>query len=491
MNIIDAMKDPNLFGMHFQPIENWEVHQTIVGALHGLDLNRKQRRIYRKLTDREYDKTLSPREVWMIMGRRSGKSKITAFIAVYTVCFLQFDLSLGETGVFLIIATDRAQAKIDLDYCAAMLLGSPILKNLMVRRTADSIELSNGLKIMVATCSIRSIRGYTLIGFIGDEVAFWRDESSAANPAKEVINSAIPAAATQPNARFYFIGSPYVAFGVQYEAHRDHFGKESPDVLVFKAGSQFMNPTFTDAEAQRIRDRDPEAYRSEIEADFRTGMAGYLVAERIDLSLCLPNVEIPCLPHPRARRAFVDKSGGVRDRDALAIARMEPEDDNVYVDAIYYWTPPNSPDQVVEEMVEVLRRYNIASVTGDFYGAEITRELFTKRGISYVRSEESASEIYLLVLPLFNTGRVRCPDNPILRRELTMLERHPRNSGKDLVTHPNGQRDDVANATAGAILHAWRTRGATGEIVSGPSLVTAHYEGSLVTDHNGSWPTLT
>jgi hypothetical protein len=48
-------------------------------------------------------------------------------------------------------------------------------------------------------------------------------------------------------------------------------------------------------------------------------------------------------------------------------------------------------------------------------------------------------------------GLIEIPDDPILIRELRLLERHPGNLGKEVVTHPRGGHDDRANTVFGAL----------------------------------------
>ena len=151
-------------------------------------------------------------------------------------------------------------------------------------------------------------------------------------------------------------------------------------------------------------------------------------------------------------------SGGRSDSATLAIAHTEPDQPEVFVDLIRRWSPPFSPESVVNDMAECLQTYGLDVVTGDNYSAQLTVELFQKAGISYLRSDDSASELYLQAIPLFSTGILCAPDHPILRAELGGLERRTRVSGKDLVCHPPGGHDDLANAMCGAAVNAWRVR---------------------------------
>ena len=71
-------------------------------------------------------------------------------------------LVAGETGVVLLIAPNQRQAKISLDYAEATLKASPILRQLIANRNAETLELTNGIHIEVrprasVACAVRLI----------------------------------------------------------------------------------------------------------------------------------------------------------------------------------------------------------------------------------------------------------------------------------------------------------------------------------------------
>lgn len=460
MNIVTAMQDRNLFRQHFAPLSSWSTWVVVLSAIFGLSLNSQQRRVFQNLTGRPFSKNLCPKEIWLAIGRRGGKSKIVALIATFLACFYDYDdyLTPGEVGHVMVIATDRKQAKVVLRYIEAFIDSSPLLRRMVVRRNAESIELDNNIHITVASCSLRSVRGFTVVAAIADEIAFWRSDDSA-NPDTEVLNAIRPAMSTIPTALLVCLSSPYARRGALYETYREYYGQPSDDVLVFQAPTQEMNPTIDMSFLAREEKRDPLSFRSEYMAEFRSDIAAALDIDWIDAALCLPNLDRPLSVHSRNYQAFADMSGGRRDSAALAVAHHEPEDDLVHVDCVRRWSPPFSPQGVVEEMAECLRPYGLTSATGDNYSAELTVELFEKAGVAYDRSTDSASDLYLQSVPLFSTGKIQAPDHPVLRRELIALERRTRTSGKDLITHPPGGHDDLANAATGAAVLAWRSRG--------------------------------
>ena len=61
------------------------------------------------------------------------------------------------------IAADRRQARTVMRYIVGLLDGCPMLARMVVNRTAEAVELSNGIVIEVHTASFRAVRGYTVV----------------------------------------------------------------------------------------------------------------------------------------------------------------------------------------------------------------------------------------------------------------------------------------------------------------------------------------
>jgi phage terminase large subunit-like protein len=124
----------------------------------------------------------------------------------------------------LILARDKDQAKVVFGYVSAILNGVAALQQMIERETADEIELSNGITIAVKTSDYRAVRGVTIVCAIADEVAFW--DSQGVNPDKEIFQALRPAMATIPEAKLLVISSPYAKYGVLFEAHHRHYGRD-------------------------------------------------------------------------------------------------------------------------------------------------------------------------------------------------------------------------------------------------------------------------
>ena len=87
-------------------------------AVFALPMSEDELRLYRDSTGREAPPNTEPNEVYTIVGRRGGKSFITALVAVFIACFRSFNghLNVGERAVVLILARDRDQGKVVFRY---------------------------------------------------------------------------------------------------------------------------------------------------------------------------------------------------------------------------------------------------------------------------------------------------------------------------------------------------------------------------------------
>jgi len=327
-----------------------------------------------------------------------------------------------------------------------------MLARMIERETADTIDLSNRVSIEIHTASFRSVRGYTVVAALCDEIAYWPTDDGA-NPDSEILAALRPAMATIPGALLLCVSSPYARRGAMWEAYRDHYGNDHSPALVWQADTRTMNPTVPARVVDEAYARDPTSAAAEYGAEFRSDIAAFLPEEWIMAAATQPH-ELP--PQPGVSYcAFADPSGGGSDAFTFAIAHQE-EGGAVVLNALRARRPPFSPEAVVGEYVALLQSYGLTEVTGDRYAGQWVVDAFTKAGVVYRHSDKSKSDIYLETEPLFAQGAVRLIDDRHLLTELRQLERRTARGGKDSVDHPPRGHDDLANAACGALWLASR-----------------------------------
>jgi len=199
LNILDAISDPKVFGQHFRNRESWAGWFAFLAALFGLRMDADMRRVFMDCTQRHDRPSQLSTEAWLIIGRRGGKSFVLALIAVFLACFRDYRpfLGPGERATVMVIAADRKQARVIMRYVKGLLATVPMLKRLIEAERQESVDLANTVTIEVHTASFRTVRGYTIVAALLDELAFWQGEDGA-NPDTEIINAIKPAMATIP-----------------------------------------------------------------------------------------------------------------------------------------------------------------------------------------------------------------------------------------------------------------------------------------------------
>lgn len=443
-----ALSDRHLFGAAIGgDLTSWSTWRATLKAAFGVSLDAEQRKVFAAIAGNRDPPSRRVRELWAIIGRRGGKSRMAALIASYLALFSRYHLARGETGYILVLAATVAQAKVVFEYIVGLLSASVLLRREVRSIRAGEIKMRNGIRIAVHSNSFRSIRGRTLLACIFDECSFWRDETSA-TPDIEVYRAILPALATT-RGMLIGISTPYRKLGLLYQKHRDHFGQPGDDVLVVQGDSLTFNPNLDAELISAASAADPGAALSEWEGLFRADIAAFLDDDLIERAVDHGRpLELP--PRQGVRyAAFADASGGRHDHYVLAVAHAEGE--RVVVDVVRGRAPPFDPQEVTKEFAALAQEYGVNTVTGDNYSAAWVESAWASAGVRYKRSELNRSDLYLNALPSFTRGALSLPDHARALRELRLLERRASRGGRDMVDHGRNGSDDYANALCGAV----------------------------------------
>jgi hypothetical protein len=456
IDIIEALDDPELFAPWF-PGGTWNAWRTILKAAYALPLSAEEIAFFRSVAERE-PPTSQVSELWIIAGRRAGKDSVASVIAAHQAALFSRASTLlrpGERAMVMCLAVDRDQARIVKNYIASYFSDVPMLHSMIERETAQGFELSNRIDVMVGTNSFRAVRGRPILCAIFDELAYWRDDSSA-TPDVETYNAIKPGLATMPGSMIIGISSPYRRSGLLHKKFKDHYSKPGK-VLVIKAPTALLNPTIDPAIIAEALEDDPAAARAEWLAEFRDDISAYLSEEALEACISPDVFERSCVAGIRYQ-AFCDPSGGASDSMTLGIGHSQRSADGktttAVLDAVREIRAPFSPDDAVTEFARLLKTYRISTIRGDRYAAEWVSEAFKKAGIIYTPSDLSKSEIYRDFLPRLNSGEVDLLDNKRLKTQFLGLERRTARGGRDSIDHaPGGGKDDLANAAAGCLVY--------------------------------------
>jgi hypothetical protein len=103
LTILELMENPEALGDFFRE-QSWYAWKVLLKAAFGIPLTKEEMDFFRQHTGRT-SLPQSVRELWLTIGRRGGKSRIAALIAVFLAFFVDWNkvLPLGEKGYVMLI----------------------------------------------------------------------------------------------------------------------------------------------------------------------------------------------------------------------------------------------------------------------------------------------------------------------------------------------------------------------------------------------------
>lgn len=446
MNIIEFIESPEMLNDKTLSL----AQRTALKAVYGLPLTYNELEMFKKITGlTRYRAGTEWDEASFILGRRSGKSdKIASSIALFEACCRKHKLSVGQTGVVMVVASEKKrQAKIVFQYIEGKLKKSPILKKMIDNITQECITLNNGVEIQVYPCSIGKVRGVSLICFIADEVAHWKIEGRDVDV--DVLDSVRPGLDFDYS-KLIKISTPYMMRGEIWQDYKDFYGKANNDVIVFQGDTLLFNPTYSEKKLAKLKKRKPLTYRTEHEAFFRTDLSAMYDPAMIDKAVNFDRPLKISQVEGVDYKCYVDVAGG-GGKDSYSICVGHLENEKAIIDMVRSRAPKFNPDEVTSQYCDLIKEYRVSKVIGDKFSGDWASNSFAKHDIGYERSEKTKSELYLEAESPFNTERVDIPDKELAVTQLKNLIRKTRSGGKDSVDTDSGQPEDEANVIAGVI----------------------------------------
>jgi hypothetical protein len=447
-----AFDDPQLLGPHAPSFGGW---RTVSKVMDGLPLTPKEHELYVGATGRTKTPKEPVTELWVVGRRRDGKSYFTAARCTWKAAFIDYSsvLSPGELGVLLIVATDKRQGQVILDYIRGFLQRSPMLRQLITSETRETIELRDRrVRIEVRSPDYRRLRGITIVDAACDEIAFWRSEDRSYSPDAAVLAAIRPAMATIATASLLCASTPYSRTGELFRTFERFYGKkeDDPRVLVWWSNQVALNPTIDARVIEDALERDPVAAQSEWYAGWRADVETFAARDRVEA--VVPPGVAERAPVPGQRYVGGLDAAGGSGSDAIAMAIAHGEQNLRVLDVVLERRPPFSPAAVVAEFAEVFRRYGVTTVQADTWGGGFVVEAFKAHGIQVEPVGRTKSEVFIELLPAINSGQVSLLDQPRLIAQLLGLERRAGRSGRDAVDHGPGGHDDAINAAGIALV---------------------------------------
>lgn len=131
VTIADALADRQLLGAALGDLRSWAMWFVMLKAAFGHKLTKREREPFAKVAGEREPPSRRVRELWAIVGRRSGKSCMAAALAVFIACLTdaRSRLAPGEQGYVLMLGPSLSQAKVIFEYALGFIEASPLLRS--------------------------------------------------------------------------------------------------------------------------------------------------------------------------------------------------------------------------------------------------------------------------------------------------------------------------------------------------------------------------
>jgi len=217
-SLSEALANPDLLGAAMGDMKTWKAWTVILKAAFAEPLDEDELSLFKKIAGDREPPVDRVKELWVIAGRRGGKSRMAGAIQTHAASMQQYALAPGERGRALTLAVSKDQAGAVREYARGFLKASPVLQQMVVDDSSERISLKGGMAIEAHASSFRSVRGGTLTACVLDEIAFFRDETSA-QPDKEIYRAIKPSLMTT-GGMLIAISSPYRRTGLLFASAR-------------------------------------------------------------------------------------------------------------------------------------------------------------------------------------------------------------------------------------------------------------------------------
>ena len=433
-------------------------------------------------------------EVWACVGIRGGKTdSICATAVAYeaTCGGHEGRIRKGKRAAIFLIAQNLRYARWALPGILSVLESMPLIHppgakvgekgSKILRTTADTIDLWNGMTIICVPPSVKAVRGFDSPVAVLDEVGVWAQELDSANPDFEIYSQVNSRQAQFTHPKIFGVSSPWTKSGLLYE--RVTAGTEGSKLSCNSCRTQpnsscltcaelrlrhrnrlilhtttagLGNPLVTQKWLQSASDKDPKVFERECLSQFVDAITGFLdanaIAEATDHGIKerspLPNAFYIAAIDPAFRH----------DAFGFCICHVD-EDRAVVIDVLRRWPEagdgnnkaPLNPSTVLDEIKTYLTQYRVVEVVSDQYNIDTLQQLALVRGFGIRQvtfTGSSKAEMYGNLQQLLRQKKFHIIDHEETLRELRSIEKRNMPGGQVKIGAPKGAHDDMATVVA-------------------------------------------
>jgi len=299
---------PILRAADAEPIENWSPEEMAQ---------------FQAWTGRSKIPAKRPRVVVVISSRQVGKSTIVGLASMVAVS--NYDATQGRIRQIMDVGQRLESSQDTLGAIQRdMAYAIPALADMVIQDTETDLGFSNRLVVKSLPTSPRVIRSGMAQMVALDEPEFWISANPEDPTFDEVLQGAALPATMNTGGQIWVTCTPFIEGSALYNLREEFWAQDDAEVLVFHVRDpRTLNPTINPADLVLLRELNPDKAASEVDAEFRKAIAGWVPAATIDaLVVRTPEGMIPPLSLVEVR-GFLDISKMVHDSSVLVIAGLD------------------------------------------------------------------------------------------------------------------------------------------------------------------------
>ncbi|HEU5276850.1 MAG TPA: hypothetical protein VFU97_24550 [Xanthobacteraceae bacterium] len=345
--------------------------------------------------------SVPPEEFWLIASVRGAKSLTAAALAFKAsqTCVVDHLLP-GEVPRLPVLSVQKDLAEAIMGHLVGHLTSKPDLRGFLLEEpTGDTVMLRHPsgrpieVKITAGARAGATLTARWMIGAIFDEAPRMLGQEDG------VVNLTDSQNAVRgrilPGGQIAYLGSPWAPYGPAYEAVQEHHGKPSEQVLVVRGKGYDLNPSWwTEERAEKLRKKDPDAHRTDVEAEFADPETALLSSIQLE---AVTRKEPADLPRRPGREYVATMDPATRGNGwTFLIAEREydwadPKNPRMkfIVTVAREWrgskSEPLSPEKILgEEIAPLCREYGIDTIRGDMWSGDALRDIARRHGLELV-----------------------------------------------------------------------------------------------------------
>ena len=382
------------------------------------------------------------REGVFVEGRRAGKSRRAAGLAIYEGIFGGHEkcLAPGETAVIPVISASKRQTQVVKNYALRMMKDSPALRPHIVNDTSEQIELANGISIMCLPCSSKNIRSFAFPAAVLDEVGFWRYEGYA-DADKDVLSAVRPAMIQFRRPKLLMISTPWIRAGELWR----YYNQPRKEMMIWQSPTWEMNPLISRADLDDEFIEDPVGSNREYGALFTSAISAIFSPDHVERAMERGYTQLK--PAYGARYFGAIDPAFTSDSFALVIGHIEYG--RVIIDHVVEWKPPVDLEVVTGELAKFCQLYGIRKLWSDQYAAEPLKQVFRRGGVNIetvVFTSQFKTAAYNTLRHLLSGNDIVLPAIHELKAQLLSCEEKRMPGGLVKLGAPGGLHDDIVDA---------------------------------------------